>query len=139
MFGASEWRDIGDHTWDCVISGGKDEELLKPLGPVWRAAANTLKAIRAPAVRPPAASPGPSPDRATAASTRCSPWQCRASRATLRSTALHRNAHRAAEAGVGQPAGGGGPQQTPLRLIDANSSLPRLYSGFYTVWDAPLN
>lgn len=60
MFGASEWRDIGDHTWDCVISGGKDEELLKPLGPVWRAAANTLKAIRAPAVRPPAASPGPS-------------------------------------------------------------------------------
>lgn len=35
--------------------------------------------------------------------------------------------------------GGGGPQQTPLRLIDANSSLPWLYSGFYTVWDAPLN
>jgi len=33
----------------------------------------------------------------------------------------------------------GGPQQTPLRLIDANSSLPWLYSGFYTVWDAPLN
>ena len=35
--------------------------------------------------------------------------------------------------------GGGGPQQTPLRLIDANSSLPRLYSSFYADWDAPLN
>lgn len=33
----------------------------------------------------------------------------------------------------------GGPQQTPLRLIDANSSLPRLYSSFYADWDAPLN
>ena len=41
----SEWRDIGDHMWDCVIFGGKDEKLLKPLRLVWRAVANTLKAI----------------------------------------------------------------------------------------------
>jgi len=47
MFSVSEWRDIGDHIWDCVISGGKDKKLLKPLGPVWRAVANTLKAMQA--------------------------------------------------------------------------------------------
>ena len=31
IFVAEEWRDIGDHMWDCVIFGGKDEKLLKPL------------------------------------------------------------------------------------------------------------
>jgi len=31
--------------WDCMISGGKDEKLLKPLEPVWHAVANTLKAV----------------------------------------------------------------------------------------------
>jgi len=46
MFSVSEWHDIGDHMWDCVISGGKDEKLLKPLGPVWRTVANTLKAMQ---------------------------------------------------------------------------------------------
>ena len=45
IFIAEEWRDIGDHMWDCVIFGGKDEKLLKPLRLVWRAVANTLKAI----------------------------------------------------------------------------------------------
>ena len=33
--------------WDCMISGGKDEKLLKPLGPVWCTVANTLKAMHA--------------------------------------------------------------------------------------------
>ena len=28
IFIAEEWRDIGDHMWDCVIFGGKDEKLL---------------------------------------------------------------------------------------------------------------
>ena len=28
VFIAAEWRDIGDHMWDCVIFGGKDEKLL---------------------------------------------------------------------------------------------------------------
>ena len=45
IFIAEEWRDIGDHMWDCVIFGGKDEKLLKPLRYMWRAVANTLKAI----------------------------------------------------------------------------------------------
>ena len=91
VFIAAEWRDIGDHMWDCVISGGKDEKLPRPLGPVWRAVPNALKAIRPPAERPPAASSGPSPDCAatatSAASARCSPRECSASRATLRTTA----------------------------------------------------
>ena len=43
----SEWRDIGDQMWDCMISVGKDEKLLKPLGPLWSAVANTLKAMQA--------------------------------------------------------------------------------------------
>ena len=45
IFIAEEWRDIGDHMWDCMIFGGKDEKLLKPLEPVWHAVANTLKAV----------------------------------------------------------------------------------------------
>lgn len=77
--------------WDCVISGGKDEKLPRPLGPVWRAVPNALKAIRPPAERPPAASSGPSPDCAatatSAASARCSPRECSAFRVTLRTTA----------------------------------------------------
>ena len=89
IFSVSEWRGIGDHMWDCMISGGKDEKLLKPLGPVWHAVANTLKAVLPPAEWLPAASSSPSPDHATTAtSAQCSPWECRASRTILRSTAL---------------------------------------------------
>ncbi|POI31223.1 hypothetical protein CIB84_005025 [Bambusicola thoracicus] len=75
IFMAEEWRDIGDRMWDHVISGGKDKKFLKPLGPVWRAVANALKAKRPPAQRPPAASNGPSPERA--APTAPPPRNCR--------------------------------------------------------------
>jgi len=44
MFSVLEWCDIRDHIWDCMTSGGKEEKLLKPLEPLCRAVANTLKA-----------------------------------------------------------------------------------------------
>ena len=49
-----------------MIYGEKDEKLLKPLGPVWYAAANTMKAIRPPAEQLATASSGLSPDHAPA-------------------------------------------------------------------------
>lgn len=47
IFSIDEWWDIGDHMWDSVINGGKEEKMLRTLGPLWRSIINTLKAVQA--------------------------------------------------------------------------------------------
>ncbi|XP_048146432.1 uncharacterized protein LOC125319373 [Corvus hawaiiensis] len=45
LFNAAEWREVGDHLWDCTIRG-KGKEMTN-LGPTWRTVINTLKNMQA--------------------------------------------------------------------------------------------
>lgn len=47
IFSVAEWREVGDHMWDSMISDKREEKTLKVLGPVWRDIFNSLKYMQA--------------------------------------------------------------------------------------------